>query len=177
MILYSSNDFKIQEFKRILGNAIEIKKGKDLEEVNGTALEVIKYKALEYGNGSIVEDSILLVNGKEVVDIKFNENSLIDGANATWLVSLGYNLNGEIFVYQGVIHGTIKQTNKEGYSFAPYFYPNGTELSLEELENKGMKENFSARKIALMNLKENNYLFRLKKKEIVEWEGEYQKVA
>ncbi len=71
MYLTTSNKNKIAEFKSILGDKITIKKGKDVKEVNGNIDEVIIYKSLDSRINSIVEDTILEVDGKEVVDIRY----------------------------------------------------------------------------------------------------------
>lgn len=69
IILVSSNKNKIEEFKLYISN-LKIQEGKDLKEVDGTIDEVIIYKAKAAGKGFIVEDTIVSVDNKEIVDIR-----------------------------------------------------------------------------------------------------------
>jgi inosine/xanthosine triphosphate pyrophosphatase family protein len=175
MILCSSNKFKIKEFQRILGDNLTIQSSKDLKEVDGTALDVIIYKSLEAGKNFIVEDTILTVDGKEVVDIRWSQDEVLkEGLKSEWIVSLGYNDGTYIYVYQGIITGTIVKTNCNGYGFDPYFLPTNSSLTLCELDIIGKKDDFSARVIALKNLKNNLYIKKIKISDIPTWNGNYQ---
>lgn len=82
-IFTTSNKFKSQEFKKYLPS-VKIKKGKDLDEVMGTKEDVIIYKSLDAGEGYLVEDTILIVNGEEIVDIRWKADELEEGDKATW---------------------------------------------------------------------------------------------
>lgn len=175
MILTTSNKNKIKEFKDILGNDLIIQSGKDIKEVDGTMDEVILYKSLEAGKGFIVEDTILICDGKEVVDIRWNqEDKLKNIKTASWIVSLGYNDGKNLNVFRGIINGIIVEPKCEGFGFDPYFLPDGSDITLAELDKQGLKNNFSARKIALLNLKNNNFYSSIKINEIEKWNGKYQ---
>ena len=62
----------------------------------------------------------------------------------------------------------------KGFGFDNYFIPEGIKLSLFELDNKGLKGNFSARYKALMNLKNDKVYLIKEMKLIPDWEGNYQ---
>ena len=182
-ILSSSNENKIKEFKTILGNKLTIQKGKDLKEVDGNIDEVILYKSLESGKGFIVEDTILEVEGKEIVDIRYciDKYSKKD-IEAKWIVSLGYNNGEEIFIYRGSIEGNIISIDNipdDSFGFDSYFIPkekNKANKSLHEFNKIGLKEKYSGRKIALLNLLNNNYYSKTLISSIPIWNGKYQGV-
>lgn len=174
MTLSSSNQNKIEEFKRIIPDLI-IVKGADLKEVDGNMDEVILYKALAAGRDMIVEDTILVVDGAEVVDIRWKlKKALSVGSSAKWIVSLGYNDGEHIYVYRGEIDGRIIESNEPGFGFDPYFRPSGSLCSLAVLEKFGTKDHFSARLTALSNLRNNSYVSKTSIDDIPPWTGRYQ---
>ena len=178
MKLLSSNENKIKEFKRILGKSLEIGKGKDLPEVLGNMDEVILYKSLLSGKDTIVEDTILKIDGVEVVDIRYNQEDKLKNAKvATWIVSLGYNDGENIYIYRGTINGIIVENinNTPCFGFDGNFLPDGSDITLAELEIKGNKDKFSARVISLKNLLNKKYLSKTNIKDIEKWTGKYQK--
>ena len=179
LILKSSNENKIKEFKRILGNTLSIKPGKDLPEIDSDSLNVVIHKAKDAGENIIVEDTTLTIDGQEIVDIKWKINELKKinkTPKAIWRVLLGVLQNNQIYVFEGIIKGKIvvPKNEIEGFGFDPYFVPNGTDLSLAELDKKGQKENYSARKKALLNLISNKPLKVINSSNIKKWEGKYQ---
>lgn len=182
MKLVSSNKFKLKEFKRF-GLDIDIQEGLDLKEVLGTSKEVVIYKAIEAGENLLVEDTILEVDGVEIVDIrkKINQISQFKGKEAIWRVSLACLVNGEVLYSTASVKGEIKepQTDPEkAFGFDPYFYPkHDMNLSLHSLELSGLKDSFSARKMAIgnfLNQKEN--FEKISINSIPKWTGEYQKI-
>lgn len=187
MKLISSNENKIREFKRILPE-MEIVKGKDLPEVKGTKEEVIIHKSILAGKDFIVEDTILKINGQEVIDIKWKVDSLTEGDKVEWITSLGYNDGESIHVYGGITKGFITTSRSTtGFAFDPFFIPEElfnlsltdenyhlNNLTLEELNKMNLKDNYSARTKALLNLKEEKPLFVVKIRHVDEWHGEYQ---
>jgi inosine/xanthosine triphosphate pyrophosphatase family protein len=173
IILVSSNKNKIKEFKEMIPQ-LKIENGKDLPEVQSDMNNVILYKALDAGKGYIVEDTILEVNGIEVVDIRWKKSTLSEGDKVRWIVSLGYNDGQNISVYRGIINGkiTLERENSEAFGFDDYVIPHGTDKTLFELGND--KNKFSARRLALENFKKNKKEFVKKIKEIKAWTGSYQ---
>lgn len=176
MKFITSNESKIQEIQAILPDA-QIVKGKDLEEVLSDSITVAMYKALAAGAGFVIEDTILEIDGVEVVDIKWKLERL-QVADAKWLVHLGYNDGETIYIYRGIVPGIIIPQEKfpEGaFGFDPYFFPEGSMYNLFELKKLGLKNDFSARKIALEALRNNDVFFSKNIAEIPEWSGQYQK--
>lgn len=173
--LSTSNENKLKEFQRIVPNIVAVK-GKDVKEVDGTMDDVIVYKSLEMGEGFLVEDTILKINNVEVVDIKWNqEDKLKDSVPCSWVVSLGYNDGEKIYVFRGVINGNVVEPLEEGgFGFDPFFLPDGSDITLAQLENEGNKDKFSARTNALVNLIKGRAEFVKEISEIKPWEGKYQ---
>lgn len=173
IILVSSNQNKIKEFKEMIPS-LKIEAGKDLPEVNADMNTVIVYKSLDAGKGYIVEDTILEVNGIEVVDIRWKKSTLSEGDKVRWIVSLGYNDGNTISIYRGIIEGkiTLERENSEAFGFDDYVIPRGTNKTLFELGDD--KTMFSARKLALENFRKNKKEFIKTIKEIKPWSGSYQ---
>ena len=173
-VLLTSNPNKLKEFQKYIPEMTsEI--GKDIREVDGTSEEVIIYKTLEVPKGRMVEDTILLVNGVEVVDIRYTGNDAInDGDNLIWSVKLGYNSGDEIQVFSGEIKGTavFDRRSTDAFGFDDIFLPIGSDKTLFELGED--KEKFSARKLAINNYLLNTPVITLSIKDIPPWIGKYQ---
>lgn len=175
MILVSSNQKKINEFKNYFPDLI-VQTGKDIKEVLGTKEEVIMYKSLEAGNNYVVEDTIVEVDGKELVEIRWKKNSLVNGQKIRWITSLGYYKDDKIYVYQGIIDGVVvtDRLDDRAFGFDDVFVPNGIDKTLFELELIGIKGDYSARKFALQSFRDNDYKFCYNIKDIPQWNGQYQ---
>ncbi len=173
MILKTSNAKKIKEFSEFFPD-LKIEKGEDKKEVLGTIDEVITYKTLEEEKNVLTEDTILLVNGKEIVDIKWKIKSVEEGDKLTWITSIGYHDGETVFVSRGIINGIAGPVGEKIKDFDPYFFPEGSELSLEQLAEIGRKSEYSARIKALQNIKAGNFLIKRKISEIEPWNGQYQ---
>ena len=169
-VFKSSNEFKIKDFKKHLPN-LKIEKGEDLDEVMGTKDDVIIYKSIDAGSGVIVEDTILIVNGEEFVDIRWRADELEIGDKATWVVSLGYNDGDSIYVFRGSVNGRISSSTM-GYGFGSKFFPDGINKPMDFIEND--IHYYSARKIAIENFKNNRPLYVVKIDDIPAWTGKYQ---
>lgn len=160
IFLVTSNVNKLKEFQRFGIKDIQIEKGVDIAEVDADAdpETVISYKALEAGSNRIVEDTSLHIEDEDVgVNIRWLLDNLeqFNGKKAVWEVLLGYNVGGKISIFRGVIEGTI--TDKvdksiQGFGFDQYFIPNGQDKTLHELKEAGVKDSYSARKVAVENL-------------------------
>jgi len=191
-IIYTSNKDKIEEFKSILGNDIEVQKGPNLREIDANPFRIAEDKALQLGKGSIAEDTVLEVDGE--VDVKIKEAiQKYKGKDcpAKWIVTLGLNTGVEIKLYRGVIEGVLKPIDEipeDSFGFDAYFVPKDlidphvddtnypiAGLTLYELKKAGLKNVFSARREALTNLMNDNPCMEPRMiKNIPKWEGEYQ---
>jgi inosine/xanthosine triphosphate pyrophosphatase family protein len=169
-IFKSSNEFKVKEFQKYLPN-LKIEKGEDLDEVMGTKDDVIIYKSLDAGKNIIVEDTILIVNNEEIVDIRWRADELKIGDKATWVVSLGYNDGENVYVFRGSVNGRISSSTM-GYGFGSKFFPDGMDKPIDFIENDIYY--YSARKIAIDNFKNNRPLYVVKIDDIPAWTGKYQ---
>jgi XTP/dITP diphosphohydrolase len=179
MKLISSNIHKLNEYQRYGLINLTLEKGKDVKEVDAEPLTVILYKSKEVGKGTLVEDTSLHVKGAELgANIRWNLNqvSTYNGSSATWEVLIGENDGKYINVYQGLIHGTITNRFNEpvGFGFDCYFIPEGETLTLFELEQKGLKDSFSARKKAIQSYLKKEFIHRIPIDELPIWNGQYQ---
>ncbi len=185
--LVTSNVDKLNEFKRLSKASFLMEKGLDLPEVVADPLTVILHKSKAAGKHTIVEDTILIIDGEPVVDIKFKLaelNNLKDGVEtpAVWQTMLGFNWNDKVvYVYCGEIRGFLRPCNnvpEDAFGFDPFFYPNGQGNgggeSLYELEKEGRKDEFSARKNAVDAFNKGNDIASVKIRFIYDWKGEYQ---
>lgn len=176
--LVSSNKNKLEEFKRFGLSNITIEVGRDLKEVDSDEETVIIYKALEAGKNRIVEDTSLSIENADVgVNVRWLLDNLKDyvGRKAIWKVYLGMNDGASIHLFKGEIEGVIVETDYlKGFGFDSLFKPLGSELTLYELEGKGLKDNFSARKNAIDNLCLSKTESSIAIKDLPKWEGSYQ---
>jgi len=174
LFIVTSNPKKLKEYNDF-GLSLKAKVGKDLPEVDSNIDDVITYKSLDAGINTIVEDTVLVVDGKEIVDIRWRIKEMNENAPATWIVSLGVNDGVKIKVYRGYINGMlVKKDDITGFGFDEYFVPYGTDLTLGELDRIGQKPEYSARKMAVENLLEDNLYFDVNINDIKEWKGNYQ---
>lgn len=157
MFLVSSNRRKLAEIEEF-GLALDLKAGLDLPEVAGTPDEVACYKALAAGPGAVVEDTILVIDGEPVVDIRWRLAELNERHDlaAEWMVSLGHHAEHEIRLYRGVLTGRLQVPSAppppDAFGFDPYFVPEGETRSLHELAALGLKAHYSARRLAVEHL-------------------------
>lgn len=184
MFLVSSNPRKLAEIQRY-GLNLDLRPGLDLPEVEGIPDEVIRHKALAAGEGAVVEDTILAIDGQPVVDIKWRLAELADHQEVPtqWIVSLGHNDGTHIHLYRGVIEGVLRAPKEPGsvragaFGFDPYFVPQGETRSLDELEQQGLKDQFSARRLAVEHLVNRQATQTWAIADIPAWTGRYQAEA
>lgn len=178
--LVTSNKNKLKEFKRFGFENLVIEKGRDLKEVDSDEQTVILYKALDAGQGRIVEDTSLEVENADIgVNIRWFIDEIANhvGKKAVWRVYLGLNTGETIQVYKAEIHGIISDTapyNVDSFGFDNYFIPYGTDKTLQELEDMGLKDLYSARKQAVENLLQHKSIIEVPIAEITKWQGNYQ---
>jgi len=171
MLFVTSNENKLREFREYFPE-IRAEKGADLPEVDADPDTVVLYKALAAGAGRVVEDTILTVEGEEVVDVRWKIEHLPVGASAVWEVRLGYNDGNEIHIYKGEVPGKIVEAAGAGFGFDPVFLPEGSDKTLGELGEK--KRLFSARRLALEAFKNGRPWKTVKISEVPEWTGDWQ---
>lgn len=184
--LVTSNKFKLREFQRF-GLDIDIASGIDLDEVLGTAEEVIIYKAIAAGANLMVEDTILIVDNVEIVDIREKINDLHDLINkkATWKVSIACVIEDEVHFATSEITGFIGLPTHDlslSFGFDPFFnvYIEDSKLSfsLSQLEDVKQKDNFSARKNCIQDfVNKKNSFKKIKLNTIPKWTGKYQSIS
>lgn len=183
--LSTSNKNKIEEFKSY-GLPFEVVQGKDLKEILSDSVSVAIYKAIDSGDKILVEDTVLLVNGIEVVDIKWKIKDIVKLRNPTieWRTSLAILDNGFVYVYTGMIECALVQdadkikAPEDAFGFDPFLTPspNGfaTALTFYELKKEGKKDLFSPRAYATQSLLDGYYTHIVDVKDIKPWTGEYQ---
>lgn len=178
--LSTSNKNKILEFKRF-GLSFDIIEGIDVKEVQGTIDDVIIYKTLNFPSLTIVEDTVLSVNGEEIVDIRWrvSELSKMTDPIIQWTVSLGLVDGDYLYIYRGVIDcDFINQKTdfipEDSFGFDSFLKPKNVEDSFYELNQKGLKDNYSPRKLAVDFLMKGNYYKKIPLSSINKWVGSYQ---
>ncbi len=171
-VIVSSNKNKLKEFKEFIPY-LNSKEGVDLPEVDSDYITVAKYKALSVSPGSIIDDSILFVNGVEVVDIKWKKHTLKEGDEATWITTLGYNNGTHILLYKGVTDGYITRLHEDpdAFSFSDVFVPLGETKTLHQLNNK----TYNARYRAIQDFEMHKHTIRYEISNIKPWTGDFQK--
>lgn len=177
--LISSNDNKLNEFRRLSTQEFCIEKGVDLAEVDADDVTVAIYKSKDAGENTIIEDTILIVDGEPVVDIKFKLselNEIGESKPAQWKTTLAVNADGYIRLYDGVVKGIVVPAAipKDAFGFDANFIPDGECVSLYELEMQGNKDLHSARKIALEALDSGTHSHEVLLSDVPDWNGHYQ---
>lgn len=183
----TSNTRKIDELKAI-GIDIDIFKGPDIPEVMADNPEtVIVYKAIDAGAFVLVEDTVLIVDGKPIVDVKF-QSQFEQFANlpATWMVSLAYHDRDNVYIFTGTTDGVMivpSENAPMSFGFNRYFKPHGCDKSMAELLGEGEYPAYlgnteylsiSARRkaVELFNEKKPTKTYSLG--QFPKWEGQYQ---
>lgn len=178
IILKSSNERKINEYKRY-GLNFPVEKGEDLDEVlSNDYVTVIKYKALDAGINVLVEDTIVTVDGDVMVDFKWKThmmNSFV-GKEFKWRTSLAYNDGKEIYVVTSEVDCDVVYSDHipEAFAIDPYIRPKGVEYTYHELELQGNKDKYSPRKMAIDKLLKNDFDYVISVNNIQPWLGKYQ---
>lgn len=178
--LVTSNMNKIKEYRRFGLSNLTCELGKDLKEIDADDITVVLYKSKDAGEGNIVEDTSLHIEGENCgINIRWLLNDIykFEGKKAIWKVLLGLNHDSCIYIFEGVILGTIinkENYNQDAFGFDDYFIPDGESITLYDLEQMDEKDLFSARKLAALNLLNNQYVRKVKISDLPEWTGNYQ---
>lgn len=185
IILCSSNENKISEFKSF-GLDFEVKESEDLKEVQSDPITVATYKAIEAGEGKLIEDTVLLINDEEIVDIKWKIDELksMKNPDIKWVTTLAILDQDFIYIYQGSIECDLVPNIEnikipaDSFGFDAYLVPspNGINipLSFHELKKIGKKDDFSPRKFAVECLLNDVFYEKISVDKVPEWTGSYQ---
>lgn len=136
--LNTSNSGKLKEFQELFGKyGYTISStNTDLDEIDSDPVKVVVHKASQLDEYVIVDDTSLEVEGAEVgINVRWLLNNLTDyiGHQATWKVLLAYHTNDQVFVFEGIVHGTIVDPKgQDGFGFDAVFLPNGQTKTLAE---------------------------------------------
>lgn len=192
MILITSNKNKLNELIR-LGLPISETKKIDLPEVLSDPTTVALYKSIEAGSNSLTEDTILKIDDEYIVDIRWRINEIIGLSEKTtinWVVTLAHNDGYKVNIYTGEIPCKINprclmfdfKKSDDSFGFDEYLIPqmndnkgHENKLSLYELEKKGCKDCFSARKIAVDNFISGKKTTSVLVSDLLPWKGKFQK--
>lgn len=192
MILITSNKNKLNELIR-LGLPISETKKIDLPEVLSDPTTVALYKSIEAGSNSLIEDTILKIDDEYIVDIRWRINEIIGLSEKTtinWVVTLAHNDGYKVNIYTGEIPCKINprclmfdfKKSDDSFGFDEYLIPqmndnkgHENKLSLYELEKKGCKDCFSARKIAVDNFISGKKTTSVLVSDLLPWKGKFQK--
>ncbi len=175
--LVTGNDDKIREFSRFGLTNLSSAKGEDIEEVDGTPEEVIVYKAIEAGAMRIVEDSVVLIDGEPMVDIRWKLADLggLIGKRIDFEVRLGVNDGTSVHVFKGRTSGRIVEPRGDsGFGFDPFFEVDSIGMTLAELAGKGLKDSNSPRLAAVKQLLAWNADFSAEIGSVPSWKGPMQ---
>ena len=185
ILLSTSNEKKIAEFKSY-NLDFEVVKGVDLKEIDSTSKNVVIQKAIDAGEKVLVEDTVLIIDGKEVVDIKWKIKELRDLKNPKieWITSLAIVDDGFVYVYQGYMECSLAEgienatIPEDAFGFDPYLVPSPNGIAVPftfyELAQKGLKSGFSPRRLAVNNLLAGYWLDMINIDNIEPWTGGYQ---
>lgn len=191
ILLVTSNNNKLNELIR-LGLPISGIKNIDLPEVLADPMTVALYKSLEAGSNTIVEDTVLRIDNNNIVDIRWRiheMNGLSENSTISWLVTLAHNDGNKINIYSGEIPCKINpkslsasyKKEKDGFGFDEYLIPQindkkgiKNKLTFYELERKGLKDFFSARKLAVDNFVSGTMTNSVLLAELSPWSGKIQ---
>lgn len=175
--LVSSNPKKLAEYANY-GLKLKLMTGDDLPEVCGTPDEIALYKAVSAGEGAVIEDTILVINGRPEIDIKWTLDILRQKiAKAEWVVTLAHHAGNEVRLYRGVVAGDIRPgpVPPEGFfGFDPWFVPTGQDLTVHDMTKMGRKGEFSPRRLAAELLSSGQPSRVVLINEIPPWKGEWQ---
>ena len=180
--MLTSNKHKIAEYTA-LGLPFTVAQGDDLPEVVADPVTIVKYKALAAGSKAIVEDTILEVDGEEIIDIKWRvqELSNIDKpVNIDWVVTIGFNTGTHIEISQHRTHCSLKHgvvyddIPSDAIAFDPFLIPDGVDKTFYELYKLGLKSKYSPRTQAADKLMKGEPDFIFNNDEILPWVGDFQ---
>lgn len=180
LALVTSNKDKLDEYTAMKIEGLSIRPGVDLDEVDADSKTVITYKAISAGKDLMVEDTSLFVEGADIgTNIRWNMNILdsLVGKKAVFEVWIGVNLGKAVALYKGRIEGSIcKAPAVEGriFGFDNNFIPKYETRTLHQLANAGLKDKYSARRVAIYNMVGEAHEEIIRIEDVPTWTGKYQ---
>ena len=179
LILVTSSAIKLREYKAFSTPGLTILPGDDLKEVMADADTIIAYKAINAGEARLVEDTILIVDGEPWVDVKWKipgllRNEVTPGTPLTWQVRLGVLWQGHVYTFLGETHGHVCPFTVKGGGMDPIFWIEVAQASLAQLDARGEKDPYSARRLALENLLAQKPHRIVDANSLAPWTGDYQ---
>lgn len=191
LTLITSNEKKLVELKRLglpVCNRISI----DIKEVLSDPLTVAIYKSIEAGKNTLIEDTVINVDGEDIVDIKWKIRNIKNNnisSEVRWIVTLAHNDGDRVSIYSGeklckinpkAMSPDFKQS-KNSFGFDEYLIPlfsniDGTPntKNLYELECENTKDIFSARDLAVKSFISRSASKSFLIKDIPAWKGLFQ---
>jgi XTP/dITP diphosphohydrolase len=173
--LNTSNPGKLAEYQTFFdayGITLEATTA-DLREIDADHISVVVHKASSVPEGVLVEDTSLDIDDEKVgINIRYLLDHLekLKDKKAAWTCHLAQRIGNDVFVYTGVVHGTIvAKKGSEGFGFDPYFLPDGAKQTLAESK----PDKYNARALAVKAFMEKESM--LKKDPIFDWQGPWQK--
>ena len=178
-VIVTSNANKIREYQRIAGDKLTTEPGEDLPEILGTPDEIIIHKAIMAGEGRMVEDAIVWINGEAHVDVKWKIDAMLRGdyplgSELTWEVRLAVVHQGVVYAYLGQTVGTLSKPEGVGFGIDPVIKVQGIGKTLAQLDEEGIKDDFSARCFAAQKVLNEAPYLSVKVSEVKPWEGQWQ---
>ena len=171
----TSNQGKYQEFTHLFAKyGVQlVATHHDLKEILSDPVSVVTYKASQMEERVLVEDTVLDIEGQEVgVQVRWLLHHLPEmaGKKARWSVFLAYRAEKTVYIYRGVVQGTIvTPKGNKGFGFDPVFLPDDSPKTLAEAK----PDEVNARAMAVEALMAGD-LFD--SRPVIEtWDGPWQK--
>lgn len=174
--ILTSNPYKTKEYKALTLNVVE----GDIDEVDGTLEEVAIYKALSAPLNTMVEDTVVVIGNKPIVDWKFSYNNHAeDEKEFKWCATMSYRDENFVYVYQSSLLCFFQLPNGKRPT-SPHFddyalaYGAGDGL-LEDQKLLPQWSRFDPRNRVLREMEDGYFVLKIPVSVIAPWTGEYQK--
>lgn len=179
-VFATSSKKKQDEFKLIESNSTFI--DMDVREVMGNPDEVIMHKVLAVPEGAIVEDSIVVIDGKPIVDWKYTfKDHYVPGKEFTWELRLAVVENGVIHTVTCSRDLVFVDGPVDSPDFDPYANLRSNPLFRTIKDYKDCDDNKSwmddshcPRQEALQLLRGEQFTYSIPVHVVQPWTGEYQ---
>lgn len=167
----TSNSYKIEQYK-LFNAGFDIQKGEDLPEILSNSNEIIIFKSKMSGVGTVVEDSIIIVDNVEIVDVKWRYREFF-GKDAIWKTSIGINDGKHIYVFSAEIPVKITD-NTSAAGFEDNIIPliNNPEFKSASFLIGNIET--SARGLAVERVKQWVPNFHISINDVGDWSGAWQ---